>query len=47
MKNNKKLLLVIVVGILILLGFGYFLYGGTDSTTAGPSGNSKRKKMDN
>ncbi len=40
MKNNKKLLLTIVVGILILLGFGYFLYGGTDTTSVGPSGNS-------
>ena len=40
MKNNKKLLLTIVVGILILLGFGYFLYGGVETTTMGPSGNS-------
>ena len=55
MKNNKKLLLTIVVGILIFLGFGYFLYGGTDTTSVGPSGNSisfngtelKEEKMDN
>ena len=55
MKNNKKLLLTIVVGILILLGVGYFLYGGVETTTIGPSGNSisfngtelKEKKMDN
>ena len=40
MKNNKKLLLTIVVGILILLGVGYFLYGGVETTTIGPSGNS-------
>ena len=40
MKNNKKLLLTIVVGILILLGVGYFLYGGVETTTMGPSGNS-------
>lgn len=40
MKNNKKLLLTIVVGILILLGVGYFLYGGVETTTMGPYGNS-------
>ena len=40
MKNNKKLLLTIVIGALILLGLGYFLYGGTDITSVGPSGNS-------
>ena len=52
MKNNKKLLLTVVVGILILIGVGYFLYGGVDTTTTGPLGNSisfngtelKRKK---
>lgn len=56
MKNNKKLLLTVVVGILILIGVGYFLYGGVDTTTTGPLGNSisfngtelkRRKKMDN
>ena len=40
MKNNKKLLLTVVVGILILIGVGYFLYGGVDTTTTGPLGNS-------
>ena len=40
MKNNKKLLLTVVVGILLLLGIGYFLYGGVETTTIGPSGNT-------
>lgn len=40
MEKNKKLLLTIIVGIAILIGLGYFLYGGTETATDGPSGNS-------